>query len=397
MQRALLLTVALLVVGVHPGLAQRLTLQRDLVIGAVNAEPELEFQNISAIGVSNDGTMYVADGGSRSIRVFNDAGKFVRQWGRRGDGPGEFQFISNVLFQGDTVFIVDSRQMRVTAFTREGAVIATWRTGPTQLNQAVPLAAVSNGWIMQASETPRAWVDAPPKAGEVRNLVVRLGQVRELGTQPDSLRELASYVAQHWIGVQVGGRPVQERPLFEPVPDHAVDSRGLIYLSRAESYRIDVIDPNGKAVRTLSRRYDPIEITRAMVSRYRSNVNQHFDTVSAATMVQPQMRNIARLGALARADLPMPRAIPPLGQLFVSPGGVVWVTRIDQYAQPVDTYFSRAPKQPQPWDVFDASGVFIGSAQTPANFTLRSVTEREIIGIERGELDVQYVVRYRFR
>jgi hypothetical protein len=386
----------LAVLVISPAHAQRLTLKRDLVIGAVEAAPELEFQNIGAIAVHNDGTLYIADGGSRTIRVFDRNGKFIRKWGRRGNGPGEFSFVSALLLHGDTVFTIDRQLQRVTTFTREGAVLATWRTGPRNLNQANPLAPVPTGWWIHASTTPPELLK-DPKAGEVRQLTARFGISPKLDIGPDSLRTIVSYESQRWIGYLAEGRMAQANPLFEPVPDNAADHRGLLYVSRGSPYRIDVYDVTGKLVRSLARRHDPVPVTSVMINRYRTMAGRYYDTISAANMIQPQFRKEARAQSVGRADLPTPATIPPLGDLFVSAGGVVWVLRIDQYAQPVDTYFDRSSRQPRNWDVFDEGGAFIGTAQTPAKFTLRAVTEREIVGVERDELDVQYVVRYRFR
>ena len=395
--RLLLLAGFTLVFSVESGVAQRLELKRDLKIGAVEGAPELEFQTITAIGVSADGTLYIADGGSKSIRVFSRSGKFIRQWGRLGEGPGEFQYVTSIRFHGDTVFTADTRLFRVTAFSREGAVLGTWRTGASNPDLAIPLTAVAGGWLMQTSHRPPEFINDAPRIGEVRQFTLWFGVTPKFDIRPDSTRAIATYKSQRWIGVQVPGRTVTTMPLFEPVPDHAADERGLLYLSPGSPYRIDVLDSTGKRIRSLTRGIEPVAITPAMLDRFRAHVTRHYDSISPAGMVQPQMRAQARAAQVARADLPKPNSVPPLGELMVSPGGVVWVTRIDRFAQPVDTYLSWRPRQATPWDVFDSNGDFIGSAETPANFAMRAVTEREIIGVERDELDVQYVVRYRFR
>ncbi|MBI2504928.1 MAG: 6-bladed beta-propeller [Candidatus Latescibacteria bacterium] len=45
-----------------------------------------------SFGVGPDGRVYVLDAGNGRIVVFDQKGRYVTQWGRRGDGPGEFDF-----------------------------------------------------------------------------------------------------------------------------------------------------------------------------------------------------------------------------------------------------------------------------------------------------------------
>ncbi|MEX2284652.1 MAG: 6-bladed beta-propeller [Gemmatimonadota bacterium] len=393
---ALAVVSAGLVLSPHASTAQTLLLNRDLAIGAVEGAPHLQFQRISAIGVISDGTLFVADGGSSSIRVFDGTGKFIRQWGRRGRGPGEFQSVSRMLFRGDTVFTVDTRQMRVTAFAQDGTVRQTWPIGGTSLNLAIAFAAVDGGWLMQAANTPREWVNSAPSVGTVRQLTTHIGVANKLGAAPDSLRRVVSYQSQRWMAVHVRGvAPQLVIPLFEPQPNHAADYRGHVYVNRDGSYRVDVLDSHGKTVRSLTRRHVPVPVTSAQVTRFRAQVNAHYDTTrggpQAAVLAQ------ARAGQLARAELLTPRTIPPAGRIMVSAGGVVWVERLDLLTNPVDEFLPSPPPQARPWDVFNANGVFIGTAELPARFSLRVVTENEVVGVERDEFDVEYVVRYKFR
>ncbi len=67
-------------------------------------------------------------GSSRSgtIRVFDAAGRFLREIGRKGRGPAEFALISRIWFEGDTLLVVDRNLSRSTALTRDGLHLATW-------------------------------------------------------------------------------------------------------------------------------------------------------------------------------------------------------------------------------------------------------------------------------
>jgi len=44
-----------------------------------------------------DGRIAVADNGAATIRIFRPDGSFERELGRRGEGPGEFAYLSSII------------------------------------------------------------------------------------------------------------------------------------------------------------------------------------------------------------------------------------------------------------------------------------------------------------
>ena len=92
-----------------------------------------EFNQPSAIGIAPNGDIFVADGhgGAESnarIVKFSKDGKFIKTWGKKGSGPGEFNGLHAVAF--DTkgrLFIGDRGNSRIQIFDQEGAFIAEWK------------------------------------------------------------------------------------------------------------------------------------------------------------------------------------------------------------------------------------------------------------------------------
>ena len=65
----------------------------ELVIGAVlEGDPAYLFESVRALARDAEGRIYVADSGSRTVRVFDDGGTHVYSFGGRGEGPGEFRY-----------------------------------------------------------------------------------------------------------------------------------------------------------------------------------------------------------------------------------------------------------------------------------------------------------------
>ncbi len=77
--------------------------------------------------MDTDGYFYVPDTGSHRIVVFSSDGRFVREFGRAGEGPGDLQDPTHVQVMGDRVVVTSSwvpagyaHRQRMTTFTKTG-------------------------------------------------------------------------------------------------------------------------------------------------------------------------------------------------------------------------------------------------------------------------------------
>ncbi|MGH7470236.1 MAG: 6-bladed beta-propeller [Longimicrobiales bacterium] len=59
------------------------------------------------------------------VQIFDSVGRFVRSFGRKGLGPGEFQDARFVFFQGDTTRVFDVVARRLTILTAGGSAVST--------------------------------------------------------------------------------------------------------------------------------------------------------------------------------------------------------------------------------------------------------------------------------
>jgi hypothetical protein len=85
-----------------------LDLEEDLVIAGDPEDEARMFQDIVALDVDADGTLYVLDEQAGNIKVFDRRGLYRRTIGRKGQGPGELSIpISVVVTPGGEVLIND--------------------------------------------------------------------------------------------------------------------------------------------------------------------------------------------------------------------------------------------------------------------------------------------------
>lgn len=369
-------------------------LQPDLIIGTLDGPEELQFFRITAMAVDESGRIFVGDGSS-TIREFDASGDFVRRFGQRGDGPGEFQWPGRIFRSGDTTAVSDSRLYRLTMFDDTGALIGTapFRHGSTITH---PIARVPGGWIMQPWEF--AWRDEVGKARR-DTLPLMFASNAQLAANEAldeaALRPVASYQTGRSYGIpyEMNGRAgmTANSPLWEPSPGYAVDAAGNVYVSSGGPYRIDVYDVDGVHWRSIMRDHDPVPTTGELNDRYWNKVNTWLDT----TTNTGGEWNITVAANRGRADLPVNEALPALGQLIVSDEGMLWAYRPDLAEDPLLLEWTReGTRQDTNWDVFDHEGRFIVTVRFPAGFRARAAADRSIYGVLRDEMDVEHMARF---
>lgn len=97
--------------------------------------------NPHGIAVDSGGNIYVANQGPYCVKKFDKNGKFIKKWGKRGSGRGEFKNPVGIAVdkRDDSVYVLDAflpsgvfgtagqpEQMRIQKFTKDGKFIKKW-------------------------------------------------------------------------------------------------------------------------------------------------------------------------------------------------------------------------------------------------------------------------------
>ena len=76
------------------------------------------------VAVDKEGDVYVTDTLNNRVEVFDADGKFIRAFGKPGDGPGHFARPKGIAIDGDGhIWVVDAVQQRVQVFDNEGRLL----------------------------------------------------------------------------------------------------------------------------------------------------------------------------------------------------------------------------------------------------------------------------------
>lgn len=105
----------------------KLELQEDLKIGRADDEKYL-FYRLRGIDVDHEGNIYVADMSNYRIQKFDKTGKYLLTFGRKGQGPGEFDLPFNVHIDENTGnVLVQDQAYTIEFFTPDAKPIRSIR------------------------------------------------------------------------------------------------------------------------------------------------------------------------------------------------------------------------------------------------------------------------------
>ena len=99
--------------------------------GVVGEGPDT-FNRPSDVQVAPNGDIFIADGhgGNSNARIvkFSADGRFIKAWGKKGSGPGEFDTPHSLAMDSQgRLFVADLRNFRVQIFDQDGRYLTEWK------------------------------------------------------------------------------------------------------------------------------------------------------------------------------------------------------------------------------------------------------------------------------
>jgi hypothetical protein len=123
-----------------------------LEIGVQSGAEEYQLHRAESSIRLDDGTLIVANGGSRQLRFFDESGGFLNAVGGEGEGPGEFRFPSRIRKTGqDSLLVWDQSMHRISFFDHQGGF-----QGSRMLMPSAEVLFPGDEWMFG-----QFWVDSP--------------------------------------------------------------------------------------------------------------------------------------------------------------------------------------------------------------------------------------------
>jgi hypothetical protein len=120
----------------------------------VDGDGHYTFNGVSDVLVTDDGDIFVADGHvNNRIVKYSPEGEFVMEWGRAGDGPGEFNMPHALAMDSEgRLFVSDRENLRIQIFDQQGGYIDEW----AQFGRVSGLSIDSNDILYAAAQNEEA-------------------------------------------------------------------------------------------------------------------------------------------------------------------------------------------------------------------------------------------------
>src|SRR5713226_7797191 len=120
-----------------------------MTLGAKNV-PGLDgkhFNRPTDVAVSPGGEIYVSDGyGNSRVAKFSGDGKFLMDWGGKGNQPGQFDLPHGIALDAQgRVYVADRSNARVQVFDGSGKVLAVWKS--PELGRPWALTVAPDGYL----------------------------------------------------------------------------------------------------------------------------------------------------------------------------------------------------------------------------------------------------------
>jgi len=228
--------------------------EEDLTIGAKEGDENYMFGNQVFVNTDDDGNIYVTDGDRRTVRKYDSDGNFLQSIGRLGQGPGEFQDMSEVRFNSEgNIYLNDLKTQRLSFFSKEGNYLKGIKF-PTRFERVV---INSKGFFIARSVDNvelgkgKKWDYFYGLFDENFNLMAEFLRLpQEANVNKNNSKDSIA---------QVLADSLSERA-FQPYVNYVLDNNDLLYFGYPENYEIKVYSSAGKLRKIIQRDFEPLEI-----------------------------------------------------------------------------------------------------------------------------------------
>ncbi len=307
-----------------------------------------------------DGALAVANAGTQEILVLDPSGAVMRRFGRSGEGPGEFRWISKLDVDGaGNLLAYDPRLGRLTRFTPEGEVLETRAImPPNRVVDLEPLAVLPDGRVLAVYGSQRVF--AP--GGERRDST----PLFRVAAGGDIAAPLGVWPADEWSYTAISGGVARSAVGFGRTLARA-GRQGRAALGSTDSVDVTLYD-GGRVVMRIAGPGPGPAVTDADVQRWREE-----KLLSLSPGAPEGVRRVFE-------DVPHRATFPAFDALLVDDAGRVW---IGAYARP-----GQAERD---WLVVSPSGSAEGTLTLPGGAVALDASGDRIALLMRNDLDEEYV------
>lgn len=316
---------------------ERLHIDRELTVGEAFGVP---FYRISGIALAATGELFVLDAGNHRVVVLDQQANALRQFGRSGPGPGEFQAPVAIAVVGNRIAVYQRMQRRINMFSFAGEHLED-HILERSFGFGEMIGLDDNLLVVNASGTPVPI--RPGLATTGRPWVV--GVYAPEGDERRRLVETEDLARARYLTGAVAGR----FPIAAPHPRAALSAAGIAYATPGDEYEILAMDSSGEARWVIRVAWTPPMVTE-----------RHKNEAAAEVL--------AEIPGDSFVETDWPERFAAIVNLEVDGAANLYVFPYD-----IDAYFEtdisrRPPEAPVPVEVYSPGGerLFAGLSDLPS-------------------------------
>ena len=244
--------------------------EEELTIGVEEGDENYMFGNQVFVNADDEGNIYVTDGDRRAVRKYDSDGNFLQSIGRPGQGPGEFQDMSEVRFNSEgNIYLSDLKTQRLSFFSREGNYLKGIKF-PTRFERVV---INSRGFFIAKSVDNvelgkgKKWDYFYGLFDENFNLMAEFLRLpQEAAANKNNSKDSIAQVLANSLSESA----------FQPYVNYVLDKNDLIYFGYPENYEIKVYSSEGKLRKIIQRDFEPVEISKRHKEYFKHSQSELF-------------------------------------------------------------------------------------------------------------------------
>ena len=337
----------------------------------------LAFTQAPGVMVDAAGRVYVRGGQAAEIAVLDPDGSYVRSMGGKGEGPGEFVFIRDMGFVGDTLWLQNWPMLHTSFFDSAGMHLKTEAdhgipsTGPHTQRTSVPLAGGRGFYV--------------PASGPHDEARVRLPMT--VGSRSDESRDTLAFRFDD-TNMSVAGVGVWAFRATVTPPIHRLDpaGNGIVIADwvpdRPETVTIRRFDEYGRLTResTVGAELRPIpsSVKREFIEEGMKKAKGPYESARrSGQKVRGSLRAAVEEGLL------LPDHYAPVEGMLVTRAGRIWLRE------------TTTPDVPEgQWVVLGPDGEAEFRVSPPEGVVFRAIDGVRVWATSTNDLDVPFIVLY---
>jgi hypothetical protein len=327
-----------------PGTPSQLTLIEDLRLGEPDEDMNYPFSTLSWLCVDDDENIITMDNEEGCIRTFDKSGKLIRRFGRKGQGPGEFQSITFMMvLEGDNIGVVDRANHRLSHFSRDGKFLKEVKLG--EYWNVYRIKADSQGFLYA-------------------NFVTYHPTENEVGFTVDLMKFDPDFQPVMTMGSLEDSSKRREVIMIEKRFGYDVRRDDVLVWGVNTEYVLHFVNPEGEIIRKVVKDYEPEKITE-------EDRKWHYKLQFGDRKLPPQVK------------LKYPKHYYPYSYLLCDDEGRTYV-RTYQKAGQGEVFF----------DVFDSEGRYSARFARPVGEMPMVIKKDKMYSILRDRNDLPLMRRY---